>query len=177
MTTTQPSLIASLMLNSWSAEYALRCVPLPQTYQSAEDKINWVFPQAHYAALFSAQAVLCCQGNFTANPDAISKAMNALAEDGFYSKDHAFTQYNNPYADLAIFRITTTAVWTPPATVYLPDFHRGLIDKVQAISLIHEGYLLYRLGTDAFADIIAGLPAHLQSGFITDRFAQLTTLK
>ena len=51
--------VGKLLLNAWSAEYALKIIPSIHDTEYLNHSLDWVFPQAYYAAIFSG-AEPCC---------------------------------------------------------------------------------------------------------------------
>ena len=66
--------IGKILLCAWSAEYALRINPLVQDAEYARTSLAWTFPQAYYAAFFSARAVLASDGIHLANHNGVNQA-------------------------------------------------------------------------------------------------------
>jgi hypothetical protein len=66
--------IGKILLCAWSAEYALRINPLVQDAEYARTSLALTFPQAYYAAFFSARAVLASDGIHLANHNGVNQA-------------------------------------------------------------------------------------------------------
>ncbi|GAB3567530.1 hypothetical protein GCM10027578_18580 [Spirosoma luteolum] len=81
--TTQKAL-EKLLLNSWSAEYALRITPVVNDEQYLQSSLHWTFPQAYYSALFSARAFLAIQGINVSNEELIRKRIGNMVVRGYY---------------------------------------------------------------------------------------------
>ena len=76
--------IEKLLLNSWSAEYALRITPVVNDEQYLQSSLHWTFPQAYYSALFSARAFLAIQGINVSNEELIRKRIGNMVVRGYY---------------------------------------------------------------------------------------------
>lgn len=81
--------IEKLLLNSWSAEYALRITPvINERYAGAEEylqnSLHWTFPQAYYSTLFSARAFLAAQGVNVSNEELIRRRIGNMVMRGYY---------------------------------------------------------------------------------------------
>ncbi|GAB3780734.1 hypothetical protein GCM10028818_33530 [Spirosoma horti] len=76
--------LEKLLLNSWSAEYALRITPVVNDEQYLQSSLHWTFPQAYYSALFSARAFLAVQGINVSNEELIRKRIGNAVVRGYY---------------------------------------------------------------------------------------------
>ena len=76
--------LEKLLLNSWSAEYALRITPVVNDEQYLQSSLHWTFPQAYYSALFSARAFLAVQGINVSNEELIRKRIGNMVVRGYY---------------------------------------------------------------------------------------------
>lgn len=76
--------LEKLLLNSWSAEYALRITPVVNDEQYLQSSLHWTFPQAYYSALFSARAFLAIQGINVSNEELIRKRIGNMVVRGYY---------------------------------------------------------------------------------------------
>ncbi|WP_201723555.1 hypothetical protein [Spirosoma sp. 209] len=76
--------LEKLLLNSWSAEYALRITPVVNDEQYLQSSLHWTFPQAYYSALFSARAFLAVQGIQVSNEELIRKRIGNMVVRGYY---------------------------------------------------------------------------------------------
>ena len=76
--------LEKLLLNSWSAEYALRITPVVNDDQYLQSSLHWTFPQAYYSVLFSARAFLTVQGIAVSNEELIRKRIGNAVVRGFY---------------------------------------------------------------------------------------------
>lgn len=76
--------LEKLMLNSWSAEYALRITPVVNDDQYLQSSLHWTFPQAYYSVLFSARAFLTVQGINVSNEELIRKRIGNAVVRGYY---------------------------------------------------------------------------------------------
>lgn len=163
--------VCKLLLNAWSAEFALRLKPLNTDRDYLNASLCWVFPEAYFAALFSARAVLSIDNIRIANPEAIEKLLNRWAESGMYGS--GFTKENNPLTELMQHRIKSTC---EPKRLSGPEaaaLHVKLTEKVHALAIIHETYILNRMGAEAFQRLINNLPDYLRNGFVGARAAFL----
>lgn len=83
------SALEKLLLNSWSAEYALRITPVindrsADSEQYLQSSLHWTFPQAYYSVLFSARAFLAVQGINVSNEELIRKRIGNMVVKGHY---------------------------------------------------------------------------------------------
>ena len=81
--------LEKLLLNSWSAEYALRITPVVNDRSSdsehyMQNSLHWTFPQAYYSVLFSARAFLATQGISVSNEELIRKRVGNMVVRGHY---------------------------------------------------------------------------------------------
>ncbi len=76
--------LEKLLLNSWSAEYALRITPVVNDEQYLKSSLHWTFPQAYYSVLFSARAFLSVQGVNVSNEEVIRKRIGNMVVRGYY---------------------------------------------------------------------------------------------
>ena len=81
--------LEKLLLNSWSAEYALRITPMVNdrsagSEQYLQSSLHWTFPQAYYSCLFSARAFLAVQGINVSNEELIRKRIGNMVVRGYY---------------------------------------------------------------------------------------------
>jgi hypothetical protein len=76
--------LEKLLLNSWSAEYALRITPVVNDEQYLQSSLHWTFPQAYYSVLFSARAFLAIQGIQVSNEELIRKRIGNMVVRGYY---------------------------------------------------------------------------------------------
>ena len=78
------SALEKLLLNSWSAEYALRITPVINDEQYLQSSLHWTFPQAYYSVLFSARAFLAVQNINVSNEELIRKRIGNMVVRGHY---------------------------------------------------------------------------------------------
>ncbi len=81
--------LEKLLLNSWSAEYALRITPVVSAGSAGAEEylqssLHWTFPQAYYSILFSARAFLAVQGIQVSNEELIRKRIGNMVVRGYY---------------------------------------------------------------------------------------------
>ncbi len=159
--------IGKLLLNAWSAEYALRIRPLNPDRDFLNTSLTWTFPQAYHAVLFSARAVLAVDGVQLANPETIEKLLCEWAHGGMYGP--SYTREANPFAEVTQYRLTSNR---PAKKLNGPEaaaMHVKLTNKVHAVGIIHETYILGRLGADVYQKLIDSMPVYLQDGFVSAR--------
>lgn len=155
-----------LLLNAWCAEYALHISFRNTDAEFLNESLNWTFPQAYYAALFSARAVLRVDDICIANPEKIERLMRKWAWGGSYGPSFA---NNNPFGDLLQYSFANK---NPPQTLSAIEGAAMVIklsDMVHKIGLVHETYILKRLGPETFRSFIVRLPEFLQRSFIGAR--------
>ena len=81
--------LEKLLLNSWSAEYALRITPVINDRSAGSEEylqssLHWTFPQAYYSVLFSARAFLAVQNINVSNEELIRKRIGNMVVRGHY---------------------------------------------------------------------------------------------
>ena len=165
--TPEQTRVGKLILNAWSAEFALRIKPISTDRDYLNASLSWSFPQAYFAVLFSARAVLAIDGIYIANPEVIESLLSRWAACGKYGP--IYTQPGNPFADLIEHRLTGNFkpqhLSGPEAAALLVK----LTNKVHAVGIIHETYILNRMGADAYRLLIDSLPTYLKDGFVGTR--------
>ena len=167
LTAPENTAVGKLLLNAWSAEFALRIKPICTDRAYLNASLSWVIPEAYFATLFSARAVMTIDGIRLANPETIEKLLNQWAGSGLYGP--GFTQEINPFTDLFSHRISQA---TRPAPLSGPEaaaLHVKLTEKVHALAIIHETYILNRMGADTYRQLIDNLPDYLKNGFVGAR--------
>ncbi len=80
-----PQRLYKLLLNSWSAEYALSITPVADDADYQQLALSWQLPQAYYAGLFSAKALMFTKGFSMPITPEIHAQVAILAEEGFYN--------------------------------------------------------------------------------------------
>lgn len=159
--------VGKLLLNAWSAELALRIKPVCSDRDYLNASLNWSFPQAYFAVLFSARAVLAIDGIRIANPEVIESLLSRWATCGKYGP--IYTQQGNPFADLIQHRLTGGF---KPQRLSGPEaaaLHIKLTEKIHAVGIIHETYILNRMGSEAYRNLVDSLPDYLKNGFVGAR--------
>lgn len=169
MTATSPEVtaIGKLLLNAWSAEYALRIKPVSTDRDYLNESLNWTLPQAYYAVLFSSRAVLLTDGIRMARPSEIEKLMKQWAKAGKYGP--AYTQNGDPFADLIQHKIMTVPHHKHISAPEAAAIHIKLKDKVHAIGIMHETYIANRLGHFTYELLIDNLPEYIRNDFVGAR--------
>ena len=99
----QTTEVGKLLLNAWSAEFALRIKPVTTNRSYLNSSLNWVTPQAYFAVLFSARAVLAIDGIYLANPEKIEELLTKWTKQGLYKPE--ITGEDNPLSDVMQYRI------------------------------------------------------------------------
>lgn len=107
--------IHKLMLNSWSAEYALRITPVVNDEQYLQSSLHWTFPQAYYSVLFSARAFLAAFGVNLTNELQIARAIARKVTAGFYPHEIGFLAMGVP----TMYMVLRTD--NPVLTAFLKD--------------------------------------------------------
>lgn len=87
--------IEKLLLNAWSAEYALRITPVVNDEVYLQSALHWTFPQAYYSVLFSARAFLAVQGSCSSNEDEVRKQIGGRVVGGFYPEGIGYYAYGS----------------------------------------------------------------------------------
>ncbi|GAB3220217.1 hypothetical protein [Spirosoma arcticum] len=169
------SAIGKLLLCAWSAEYALRVTPTVQDAEFCKNSLEWTFPQAYYAAFFSARAVLASDGINIANQKGVNLLMNQRAGAGFYGPSIATE--SNPYSALMVYQLGVNVPTVCVSSLEAVALNRKLVDSVHAIAIIHETYILHRIGEIAYQKLIAEAPAYLIDKFVGARSTLITNDK
>jgi hypothetical protein len=99
--------------------------------------------------------------------------MNQRAGAGFYGP--SLTMGTNPLAALTVYQLGSRTEAQQVSSLEAVALNRSLIESVQAIALVHEGYILQRMGEKAYLELIAGVPSYLAEGFVKERVAILLT--
>jgi hypothetical protein len=169
LTTTNPRTteVSKMLLNAWSAEFALRIKPVCANRSYLNSSLSWIFPQAYFAVLFSARAVLAVDEVNLANPEVIEKLLRQWAQNGKYGK--ISLDESNPFVELMQYRLKGDLPARRMSGPEAAALHVRLTEKVHAVSLIHETYILNRLGSDAYGQLIEQLPDYLKNGFVGAR--------
>ncbi|AUD05339.1 hypothetical protein [Spirosoma pollinicola] len=156
------SSVAKLLLNAWSAEYALRIKPVNPDREYLNLSISCSFP--YYAVLFSARAVLAVDGINIANQQQVEKLINQWVKMGKYGQT-----YSNPFTELFQYRIRSEEHTYHLSAPEAAAIQEKLKSKVHAVSIIHETYIVNRLGDEFYSTIINSLPDYLKNGFVGAR--------
>lgn len=82
--------LQKLMLNSLSAEYALRVTSLVNDNEYLEQSAAWTFPQVYYSMLFSARAFLLTTGQNEANEENVRTLIGTGVVRGYYPEAIGF---------------------------------------------------------------------------------------
>lgn len=90
VTDEQRKALEKLLLNSWSAEYALRITPVVNDNQYLQSSLHWTFPQAYYSVLFSVRAFLHTMGEPVSNEEIIRRRIGNMVVRGYYPASVGF---------------------------------------------------------------------------------------
>ena len=167
----QTTEVGKLLLNAWSAEFALRIKPVSINRSYLSSSLSWAFPQAYFAVLFSARAVLAVDGIYLANPEVIEKLLIKWARQGLYGPK--ITNENNPLSDVIQYRIKGNQRLQRLSGPEAAALHLRLTETVYATAIIHETHILNRMGADAYRLLIKSLPQYLKDGFVGARAISL----
>ena len=162
----QTTEVGKMLLNAWSAEFALRIKPISINRSYLNSSLSWLFPQSYFAVLFSARAVLAIDGIQLANPEVIEKLLTKWAQQGKYGP---VCSDSNPFADVMQYRIKGDIPAKRMSGPEAAAMHIRLKDKVHAVGLIHETYIITRMGADHYCQLIESLPDYLKNGFVGAR--------
>lgn len=86
----QRKALEKLLLNCWSAEYALRITPVVNDNQYLQNSLHWTFPQAYYSVLFGVRAFLHTMGEPVNNEETIRRRVGNLVVRGYYPASVGF---------------------------------------------------------------------------------------
>ncbi|CCH02056.1 hypothetical protein FAES_4056 [Fibrella aestuarina BUZ 2] len=84
LTEAQIKSLAKLLLNGWSAEYALRVTASLEQEPVTDQAMHWSFPQAYYSVLFTARAFLSLLGHQVQDESLVSKQLGNYVWRGYY---------------------------------------------------------------------------------------------
>lgn len=163
----QTTEVGKLLLNAWSAEFALRIKPVTTNRSYLNSSLNWVTPQAYFAVLFSARAVLAIDGIYLANPEKIEELLTKWTKQGLYGPE--ITGENNPLSDVMQYRIKGNHRLQRLSGPEAAALHLRLTETVHATAIIHETHILNRIGADTYRLLIMSLPQYLKDGFVGAR--------
>jgi len=90
LTDEQRKALEKLLLNCWSAEYALRITPVVNDNHYLQNSLHWTFPQAYYSVLFGVRAFLNVLGEQVSNEEAIRRRVGNLVVRGYYPASVGF---------------------------------------------------------------------------------------
>ncbi|WP_018619754.1 hypothetical protein [Spirosoma luteum] len=152
--------VAKLLLNAWSAEFALRIKPISTDRHYLIGSLSWVYPQAYFSVLFSVRAVLAVDGIRIANPARIETQLTKWVQQGLYGVDEAL----NELVHLMQHGPHRLAGISPLSGPEAAALHVQLTQQLNTVSLIHESYLHSRMGASTYQQLIDGLPAYLREG-------------
>lgn len=82
--------LSKLLLNAWSAEYALRITPIVDETTYRQDALHWTFPQAYYGALFSSRAFLTVNGYTQSDETVVYGRISDMVVRGYYPASLSF---------------------------------------------------------------------------------------
>ncbi len=178
MTTEQidTSAIQKLLINAWSAEYALRITPLdpPKVEDSA---LTWTLPQAYYTTLFMVRAFLAARGKATdASHDklireGIYQEVDNLLDAGIYPEHGWRYQQTNlnflRYLDR--YRIQSADQLRSVVRTNLPAQHKALVADAARINHWHEQQIRNLIGPDTYDAIVEKAPLYLRTCLLEHR--------
>ncbi|WP_266364277.1 hypothetical protein [Tellurirhabdus rosea] len=90
VTDEQRRALEKLLLNCWSAEYALRITPVVNDNHYLQNSLHWTFPQAYYSVLFGVRAFLSVLGETVSNEEAIRRRVGNMVVRGYYPASVGF---------------------------------------------------------------------------------------
>jgi uncharacterized protein (UPF0332 family) len=172
-TTPEVSAVGKLLLNAWSAEYALRIKPVSTDRDYLNQSLSWVFPQSYYAVFFSARAVLAVDGINIASQNEVEQLINQWVKAGKYGP--IYSQQGNLLAELFKHRFKVESSSYRLSSPEVAALHVKLKEKVHAVGIIHETYILNRMGAYAYELLIDSLPDYLKNDFVGARARLLLT--
>ncbi len=176
LTTTNPRTteVSKMLLNAWSAEFALRIKPVCLNRSYLNSSLSWVFPQAYFAMLFSARAVLAVDEVNLANPEVIEKLLCQWAQKGKYGP--ACLDESNAFLELIQYRLKGDLPARRMSGPEAAALHVRLTEKVHAVSLIQETYIHDRMGSEPYRKLVGSLPDYLKNGFVGMRATSILSV-
>ena len=171
LTQAEQNSIFKLLLNSWSAEYALRIKPLdsPSNDDFIQSSQSWMFPQGYYAAYMSLRAVLLTFGRNPINLDFVQACGEVLYTQGFYFGVDLPSDFYRQLSELRLFDGNPQ----PLSVEQILDKQTELTQLIDRVQFIHEHHILETIGMEAYAGLINQLPSYLQDAFVADRLARI----
>ncbi len=167
-----PARIRPLLLNSWSAEYALRMVPDDSGEFAAKS-----FPTVYYAPLFSARAFIYAMTALIIPTEADAPAAIRSFDDCYpaclFEKDQSWFDLIGLFRMTAASEDQITASITALTPADLQAFHQALVTLVNLLNLVHEAYIRRTLGPDVYRQLAGSMPLYLQEYFVEERLEQL----
>ena len=169
----QLSSLTSLLVQSWTEEYAVRLLPVESMDEYAKRAVYVKFIQTYYSAYYSARAVLLTYNSSVINESSVASAMDVLADLGFYGFN--VRRENSPYRQVVNYRPNLEnrpdVGPDPLAVIY------GLINQTAAIAVTHERHIIRAIGEDRYVNLLGNIPTYLLDSFVLDRFHSLTSSK
>lgn len=160
--------LGKLLLNCWSAEYALRITPVVDEQLAVQVSRSWTFPQVYYSVLFSTRAFLLMQGRHARHEDDIHGEVVRLYTHGVYSPGAIVGDVCTFFNVLQLLRIQSCNEPLHIEHDQLPDFHQKLIDIAAHINAMHERFIFDALGVQAWARLIEPVPQYMKDFFLRD---------
>jgi len=104
LTAEQRKALEKLLLNCWSAEYALRITPVVNDNHYLQNSLHWTFPQAYYSVLFGVRAMLLTMGEPVSNEELIRRRVGNLVVRGYYPASVGYYA-SGPFNQYRIMRL------------------------------------------------------------------------
>lgn len=148
-----------LLLNAWSAEYALSITPLIDDNDYQQLALSWQLPQAYYAGLFSAKALMFVNGFTAPSTGEIYGQVAIWAAEGMYSPTNRNTlEALQPYAHTS----TGPALKVPFHQV--ESTRKLLALSADEMMMAHERAICEQIGCDEYDRILGMAPDYIRSG-------------
>ncbi len=166
--------IKRLLINAWSAEYALRLTPIgadDEEYKAS--KATWVIPQTYYSTLFMVRAFLTARMVMangqepTANEEAIMYEVDNLIDAGIYPVEGCWRE---PDGRSFLAKLAELKSTTKPVELTIPIVE--LVRTVERINGWHERAIVDLVGVENYSWIIRRLPHYLFDSVLANRIGQ-----
>lgn len=159
------SSINKLLLNAWSAEFALGVVDGDTSDQerTRDYLLQWTLPQAFYSSMYMARALLLARGTSTVTTSEVDlfRLVDNLIDSGFYDYNQVWrdSDGHNFLRVLSTIRNYQTCTSSLEA---LQQLHRNSIRQIDLLLGWHERKIAELIGLDEYAKIILTMPDHLK---------------
>lgn len=158
--------IKRLLINSWSAEYALRKTPLnsEDTTPYQISTLSWTFPQSYYAVLFAVRAYQCSRNIFNGGESSVLHQIQSDIATRVYAETLDWTGPNTDHfvAEMLNYCIGKNNPLHDQLETDIVAQHKRLLDTVRRITRWHMAKIQEYVGAQAFREILNESPEYIQ---------------